>query len=186
MSIFKIKDLDYFLATLLDDETLFILNICNKYYYNLFNEDFWKKRFNMKYREYIRLEDNYINVHREKWKKYYYITHILLKEREINKSIYYSISKDLPDLFYLIIFKKDINPYVLLNYGGSILFSGMSFIPINTMIYKDSINCFETFFSLERYNPSFYLDIAIERKSHKISNYLQKFVELDILSLKII
>lgn len=182
MSIFKIKDIDYYFSNFLTDDDLFNLNICNKYYHNLFDENFWKKRFYEKYD--IKLENKYINIKNYTWKFYCRMIHELLNfdetsvylKSKINKNIYYSISKDLPDIFYLLITKNNINLDTTLNYGGSIFSSGMTFKLINTMIYKDSINCFETFFSLEKHNPSFYLDIAIARKSYKIVEYLQKII----------
>lgn len=192
MSIFKIRDIDYYFSNFLTDNDLFNLSNSNKYYYNLFDENFWKKRFYAKYD--IKLENKYINIKNYNWKKYYRMAHELLNfdetstslKSKINRNIYYSISKDLPDIFYLLITENNINPDTTLNYGGSIFSSGMTFKPINTMIYKDAINCFETFFSLEKHNPSFYLDIAIERKSYKIVEYLQKIINPDILSLRLL
>ena len=199
MSILKVKDLDYMLTDFLDDKSVFILYITNKYYFQLFSENFWKKRFFFKYKKYININNKYINIFQENWKKYYVFTNKTILKANFILAIHDSIVNDLPDLFNLIININHIDPCKLLNsskYHDLTATNYKSdrekrFMSMNLIIKHDSINCFKSF-----YNPAnpfhismikHYLYYAIRDRSDKIVEYIvkNKLTKIDVKILTV-
>jgi hypothetical protein len=84
MSIFGLKDLDYYFAAFLDDDDIFNLEVVNKYYNEIFKNDFfWKRRFYQFFYKDINLKDKYINSNKINWKKYYRSTCNFLLENNL-------------------------------------------------------------------------------------------------------
>ena len=199
MSIFGIKDLDYKFTKFLDNQTLFSLQNINKYYLNIFNEIFWKKRFYSHYIRYINIKNKYINKNKYKWKEYYKITDNLLSFKNLSLSVYKTIILDTADLFFLIININNMEFDKLFNSGkykdttAYNYFSNenLRFMPINLIIENDSINCFKNIFILKKNTlhkslPLHYLIYAIRNKSDEIVKYIikKKIVEVNLKVIK--
>jgi len=170
----NIKDLNHKLTEFLDDKDLISLMIVNKYYYNVFDEAYWKRRLLKNFSEF--LPEKY-NIYEESWKSFYLIVSKWLNATPYF-SIYFAIEKDRLDLLQ-VIYKKHKTSHGLIRCGV------LCMSPAKLAVEKDSLNCFKYICeNLTVYSVYLYLNKAIENHSHKIVEHLKGYTtEHQILKL---
>ena len=158
MSFIGIKDLDLFLCNYLDDTDIFNLSHVNKYYYKLFNDQFYSNRYYKKYGKISELIPRQTNK-----KTYYENTGALQKTSLI--AVEFAIIHDRIDLLILIYYfhekMEKIKP----------LYDPTRFLyhPIELAIEYDSIECFK--YLLVALDIHF-IDVSIKYKSDKILRFI--------------
>ena len=173
MSLFPIKDLNFLLSEYLDDLDVLQLSHINRYYYDLYNNLFWKKRFLNRYRNLIyHIEDKYINYYKEPWKEYYFHTFFFLNIENYVVSSHCAIREDRVDLLSLILVKYKPNIHEL--FVSSIRHT--NFVPLTLAVEYDSINCYKIL-DLNVREQDF--ESMIRFKSDKILRYVYERSKCD-------
>lgn len=160
-SITGIKDLDIYLVDFLDDKNLSTMCCLNKYYNNILDENFFRRRYEKKYKN----KSDVKNIKKHYLENERYLNVKTAKEKE--ESLMFAIYSDRYDLFSFSItlhWEKD-----LLNNRTL----------IDRIIKADSIKCY----LLTSNKKEFDMPLAIIEKSEKIIYYLFKNIEYeDIIS----
>lgn len=175
------KDVNHKLAEYLTDIDLLSLNSINKYYYKVFDDQFWRRRFLDFYSKNLaeNLPENY-NVYNESWKKYYFIVKKKLDKDRYDNAIKFCIEEDRVDLLEMI-YNKYKCSYKIIN--NHVTDTKSWFSPISYSIKKDSYRCFEYIFkNISTYFTHIYFRIAILNHAHKIVEYLfEETIEKQLL-----
>jgi hypothetical protein len=170
--MFKIKDLNHKLSEFLSDKDLLSLTLINKYsYYHVFDEKYWKRKFN-KYDYNIQF-----NIYNENWKKYYYLISKWLNEGDHIKSINFAIHEDRSDLLKMIYIRnKYQKTQTIYDWSGQ---NKDIFDPMTEIIEEDSVRCFDYIYDPSKYYTFLKIKHVILIHSHKILNYLSKDIKED-------
>ena len=171
-----IKDLVYELSKYLSDKDILSLSLTNKYYYNIFDEKYWKRKFvnNINY------EDINYNLYDERWKFYYLLVSKWLKNKDPISALKFAISEDRSDLLNILFLKYnyDKGKYIYDWYTGK------SFSPMMEVLEDDSINCFKFLYNSELYHNYIIVKDAILKHSHKILVLLKnKIIEDHVIMI---
>ena len=161
MSLIGIKDLDYLLADRLDDRSIFNLQQTNQYYYKLFDDKYYLKRYLKKYGD---LLSNKLDLKKIKITKELYFENqkYLICSKHVAGTVF-AISQDRPDLLFLIVYFLKTEIRYLVN----------SYNILQNIVEKDAIECFKYHYCGEF--EYFIIEIAIKNKSDRILRYLDRF-----------
>lgn len=177
--MFKIKDLNHKLSEFLPDKDLLNLSLINKYsYIDVFNEEYWKRKF---FNEYANEYIIQFNIYNESWKKYYFLIRKWLNEEDHITSINFTIHEDRSDLLQMIYIKNKYNKsnpiYGWHNQGRNFL------DPMTEIIETDAIQCFVYIYEPAKHYNYILVKNVILIHSHKILNYLSNYIKKDHIYL---
>jgi hypothetical protein len=151
MSIIGLKDLDQKLAEFLSDADLSNLNSINRYYFKIYDDAFYRRRFYQFYNSFPFSSTIDMNIYHQSWKNFYYLVKKWLAESDHVKSICYCIDEDRVDILSLIyIQSKYLKDSRIWDWANEKCFY---VVPPEYCLKRDSCKCFQYFnnISVEEY-----------------------------------
>ena len=190
-SIIGIKDLEYYLADFLDDQTLSAICCVNRYYNDIFNDKFFLKRYKEKYKnfisgksyKYIPKDINILLKQNSSIKKYYLQNQRYLNLKNQEEACLFAIYSDRADLLYLIFLKNNYQYSTWIDdiIPGSSERVGMTIQ--DHVIKADSKKCYK--YVTTNNNDKYNIIFAITNKSNKITRYLFKIYEYNDIETEV-
>ncbi len=171
----KIKDLNHKISDYLDDRDILSLNSVNKYYYNVFDDIYWKRKFYKKFNF-----DIEINIYNEPWKFYYLLIVKWLKKHDHVSSILFAVSKDRSDLLRMIYLKNNYKSNIIRGWSN---IKRESIDVTDEVIEEDAINCFKFIYKINNYYKFLLISKSIMYHSHNILLYLKENIKKDHILL---
>lgn len=151
MSILGLKDLDQKLAEFLSDGDLSNLNSINRYYFRIYDDAFYRRRFYQFYNTFPFSSTVDMNIYGQSWKFFYYLVKKWLAEPDRVKSVCYCIDEDRVDILSLIYIKnKYLKESRIWDWEKA---KTMYVVPPEYCLKRDSCKCFQYFnnISVEEY-----------------------------------
>lgn len=143
MSILGLKDLDQKLAEFLSDADLSNLNSINRYYFRIYDDAFYRRRFYQFYNSFPFSSTVEMNIYAQRWKKFYYLVKKWLAETDHVKSICYCIDEDRVDILSLIYIKNNYRKDTRIwDWEKAKAFY---IVPPEYCLKRDSCKCFQYF-----------------------------------------